>query len=58
METGKIAILFNNDAIDSSREEHKHVKEVLDNVLDVSQTVHQETTKRALLKRSPRLPTS
>ena len=45
METGKIAILFNNDAIDSSREEHKHVKEVLDNVLDVSQTVHQETTK-------------
>ena len=45
LETGKIAILFNNDAIDSSREEHKHVKEVLDNVLDVSQTVHQETTK-------------
>lgn len=29
----------------SSREEHNHVKEVLDNVLDVSQTVHQETTK-------------
>lgn len=45
LETGKIAILFNNDAIGSSREEHNHVKEVLDNVLDVSQTVHQETTK-------------
>jgi methyl-accepting chemotaxis protein len=45
LETGKITILFNNDAIGSSREEHNHVKEVLDNVLDVSQTVHQETTK-------------
>jgi len=45
LETGKITILFNNDAIGSSREEHNHVKEVLDNILDVSQTVHQETTK-------------
>ena len=45
LETGKITILFNNDAIGSSREEHNHVKEVLDNVLDVSQTVLQETTK-------------
>lgn len=45
LETGKIAILFNNDAIGSSREEHNRVKEVLDNVLDVSKTVHQETTK-------------
>ena len=45
LETGKIAILFNNDAIGFSREEHNHVKEVLDNVLDVSQIVHQETTK-------------
>ena len=44
LETGKIAILFNNDVIGSSQEEHKHVKEVLDNVLDVSQIVHQETT--------------
>lgn len=44
LETGKITILFNNDAIGSSREEHNHVKEVLDNILDVSQTVHQETT--------------
>ncbi len=45
LETGKITILFNNDAIGSSQEEHVHVKEVLDNVLDVSQTVHQETSK-------------
>lgn len=45
LETGKITILFNNDALGSSLEEHNRVKEVLDNVLEVSETVHAETAK-------------
>ena len=45
LETGKITILFNNDALGSSQEEHNRVKEVLDNVLDVSETIHAETAK-------------
>ena len=45
LETGKITILFNNDALGSSQEEHGRVSEVLDNVLEVSQTVHKETAR-------------
>lgn len=45
LQTGNITILFNNDALGSSKEEHGRVKQMLDGVLEVSRTVHDETAK-------------
>lgn len=43
LQVGKLCILFNEDAIGSAREEHYKVKMVLDDMLEVSQTVNKET---------------
>lgn len=43
LQVGKLCILFNEDAIGSAREEHDKVKMVLDDMLEVSQTVNRET---------------
>ena len=43
LQVGKLCILFNEDAIGSAREEHDKVKMVLDDMLEVSQTVNKET---------------
>ena len=45
LQTGNITILFNNDALGSSKKEHGRVKQMLDGVLEVSRTVHDETAK-------------
>ena len=42
---GKLCILFNDDAVGSAREEHDKVKKVLDDMLEVSQTVNKETAE-------------
>ena len=43
LQVGKLCILFNDDAVGSAREEHDKVKKVLDDMLEVSQTVNRET---------------
>ena len=43
LQVGKLCILFNDDAVGSAREEHDKVKKVLDDMLEVSQTVNKET---------------
>ena len=43
LQVGKLCILFNEDAIGSAREEHDKVKMVLDDMLEISQTVNKET---------------
>lgn len=43
LEVGNITILFNSDAVNSSKEEHDKVKNVLDNMLEVSHTINVET---------------
>ena len=43
LEVGKITIMFNSDAVDSAKEEHDRVKTILDNMLEVSYTVNEQT---------------
>lgn len=42
---GNIVILFNDDALGSVAEEHAKQKEILDGVLKISQTVHEQSQK-------------
>ena len=45
MEVGKLTILFNDDAVNSAKDEHSRIKEILDNIIMVSGVVSNETKK-------------
>ena len=44
LEVGKLTILFNDDAVNSAKDEHSRIKEILDNIIMVSGVVSNETT--------------
>ena len=45
LEVGKLTILFNDDAVNSAKDEHSRIKEILDNIIMVSGVVSNETKK-------------
>lgn len=45
IEVGKLTILFNDDAVNSAKDEHSRIKEILDNIIMVSGVVSNETKK-------------
>ncbi len=45
LEVGKLTILFNDDAVNSAKDEHSRIKEILDNIIMVSGVVSDETKK-------------
>lgn len=45
LEVGKLIILFNDDAVNSAKDEHSRIKEILDNIIMVSGVVSNETKK-------------